>query len=95
MVNSDSEHSHVGTFPVRGCPSRLRNAQRVNGIYSLRCTDAENLFPLKALVAVDLLPRELTDLAQRIERRMSLGFLQRKQVFLERRIVQVQDNPGI
>ena len=95
MVNSDSEHSHVGTFPVRGCPSRLRNAQRVNGIYSLRCTDAENLFPPQTFVPVDLLPRELTDLAQCIERRMTLGFLQRKQVFLERRIIQVQDDPGI
>jgi hypothetical protein len=26
---------------------------------------------------------------------MTLGFLQRKQVFLERRIVQVQDDPSI
>ena len=95
MVNSNSEHSHIGSFSVRGCPSRLRNAQRVNGIYSLRRTNAENLFPLQALVAVDLLPRELTDLAQCVERRMALGFLQRKQVFLKRRIVQVQDDPGI
>jgi hypothetical protein len=26
---------------------------------------------------------------------MTLGFLQRKQIFLKRRIVQVQDDPGI
>lgn len=55
-------------------------------------THAEDFFPLEAFVAVHLLPRHLTDLAQGIERGVSLGLLQRKQVFLKRMIVEIQDD---
>ena len=95
MIESDRQHSHVGAVSKCCCPSRLRNSEGINGINSLRRSHAEDLFPLQALVPVDLLPRVLTDLAQRIQCRMTLGFLQRKQVFLKGRIVQVQYDPRI
>jgi hypothetical protein len=75
MICSDRQHTHVRTISKCRCPSRLRNSEGINGINSLRRSHAEDLFPLQTFVAVDLLPRELSDLAQGIKRRMSLGLL--------------------
>ena len=75
MIESDRQHSHVGAVSKCCCPSGLRNSEGINGINSLPRSHAEDLFPLQALVAVDLLPRELSNLAQGVERCMSLGLL--------------------
>jgi hypothetical protein len=75
MIGSERQHSHVRAVSKCCCPSRLRNSEGINGINSMRRPHAEDLLPLQALVAVDLLPRQLTDLAQGIERRISLGLL--------------------
>ena len=94
-ICSDRQHSHVRTVSKRRCPSRLRHSQGINRINSLRRSNAENLFPLETFVAVDLLPCQLSNFAERIQYSMAFGLLQGKQVFLERLIVKVQDDPCI
>ena len=95
MTGSDRQHSHEGAVSKCCCPSRLRNSEGINGINSLRRSHAEDLFPLQTFVAVDLLPRQLSNFAERIQYSMAFGLLQGKQVFLERLIVKVQDDPCI
>jgi len=67
MISSDRQHSHVRTVSKRRCPSRLRHSQGINRINSLRRSHAEDLFPLETFVAVDLLPRQLSNFAERIQ----------------------------
>jgi len=95
MICSGRQHSHVGTVTKCCCSSGLRNSQGINRINCLRRSHAEDLFPPQTFAAVDLLPRQLSNFAQRIQCSMALGLLQGKQVFLERLIAKVQDDPCV
>jgi hypothetical protein len=75
MMCSDRQHKHAEVVTKCFCAWGLRNSQGVNGINSLRRLHAEDLFPIQTFVALDLLPRQLSNLAQRIQCSMALGLL--------------------
>src|SRR5690606_37224802 len=62
----------------------------VQGRDAGRRLDTDDFLPAQTLVAVHLLPIELTQLGQRIQRGMAFGLLQTEQIALKDRVVQIQ-----
>ena len=94
MIGRDGEQSHEIPVTVRSRPARLGDAQGVDRIDPLGWPDAGDLLPLQALVSVQLVPGQLADFVERIQGCVALGLLQREQVVLKHRIVQVEPDLG-
>ncbi len=75
VVRRNGQKAHVVTIPVRSTAARLGDAQRVNGIYAGGRLDAHYLFPFQPAVAVELVPGQLTNFLQGVQRSMSVGLL--------------------
>jgi hypothetical protein len=61
----------------------------------LRRFDARDLFPLDALIAVKLIPGQLADLVEGVERCMPFRLLHGQQWLLKHRIVQIEPDYGV
>lgn len=94
MIGRDGEQSDEIPVTVRSRPACLGDAQGVDRINALGWPDADDLLPLEARVTVELVPGQLADFVERIEGCVSLGLLQRGQVVLKHRIVQVKPDLG-
>lgn len=55
----------------------MADSQRINSVNAYGGLDARDLLPLDALVAIQLIPGELANLVEGVERRMALQLLQR------------------
>lgn len=94
MIQRDGEQSDEIPVTVRRRPACLGDAQGVDRIDALGWSDAGDFLPLQALVAVQLTPGQLANFVERIQGCMALGLLQREQVVLKHRVVQVEPDFG-
>ena len=95
MIRRDGEQSDEITVTVRSRTACLGDAQRVDRIDALEGPDTGDLLPLQALVAVQLVPGQLANFVEGIQSGVTLSLLQREQVVLKYRIVQIKSDLGI
>ena len=95
VVRRNGQKAHVVAIPVRSTAARLSDAQRVNGIYAGGRLDAHYLFPFQPAVTVGLVPGQLTNFFQRVQRSMSVSLLEVEQMLLKNRVVQVKADKGL
>ncbi len=95
MIGRDGEQSDEIPVTIPSRPACLGDAQGVDRINALGWPDAGDLLPLEAWVTVELVPGQLADFVERIQGCVTLGLLQREQVVLKHRIVQVEPDFGV
>ena len=94
MIGRDGQQAHEIPVTMRSGPACQSNAQRVDRINALRWPDAGDFFPLESLIAVQLVPRQLADFVEGVQGCVALGLLQRQQLVLKHRVVQVEPDTG-
>lgn len=94
VIRRDGEQSDEIPVTVRSRPACLGDAQGVDRIDALGWSDAGDLLPLQALVSVQLVPGQLANFVERIQGCVALGLLQREQVVLKHRVVEVEPDLG-
>ena len=95
VIRRDGEQSDEIPVTVRSRTACLGDAQRVDRIDALGGPETADLLPLQALVAVQLVPGQLANFVEGIQSGVALNLLQREQVVLKHRIVQVKPDLGI
>ena len=89
VIRGNRQEPDVVAVSVRGAATYLRDAQRIEGVYTCRGCRADNFFPLQTIVSIELRPGQLSELLERVQSGMAIGFLQVQQTGLKNRVVEV------